>query len=72
MPFPIPNEVVAARSSIEAAQTALEALFERMNVMPRADKVIVSDTVREACVRLQAAKDLLIRLETAVTADDDA
>jgi hypothetical protein len=51
--------------SIEAACTALEALFERMQVMPRSEKMMVSDTVHEACQRLQAAKDLLSRLETA-------
>lgn len=60
----IPNEIVVARLSIEAASTALESLFERMAVLPRAQKVIVSDTVREACLRLQAAKELLAKLET--------
>lgn len=64
MPTEIPNEIVVAKLSIEAAYTALESLFERMRVMPRADKVIVSDMVHEACLRLQAAKDLLDRLET--------
>jgi hypothetical protein len=72
MPTNIPNEVVVARLSIEAAYTALESLFERMSVMPRAEKVIVSDTVREACLRLQAAKELLARLETSVSAPDGA
>ncbi len=60
----IPSEIVVARLSIEAAQTALESLFERMTVMPRAEKVIASDAVHEACVRLQAAQALLARLET--------
>lgn len=61
----IPNEIVVARLSIEAASAALEALFERMSVMPRAEKMLVSDTVREACLRLQAAKELLGRIEGA-------
>jgi hypothetical protein len=65
MPASIPNEIVVAKLSIEAACTALESLFERMRVMPRAEKVIVTDTVREACLRLQAAKDLLVQLEAA-------
>jgi hypothetical protein len=60
----IPNEIIVATLSIEAASTALEALFERMSVMPRADKVIVSDTVHEALDRLQAAKELLGQLKT--------
>lgn len=59
-----PNEIVVATLSIAAASASFEALFERMSVMPRAEKVFVSDTVREACVRLQAAKELLERLET--------
>jgi hypothetical protein len=70
MPANIPNEIVVAKLSIEAAHTALESLFERMRVMPRAEKVIVSDTVHEACLRLQAAKDLLLRLETAPPTDE--
>lgn len=59
----IPNEIIVATLSIEAASTALESLFERMSVMPRADKVIVSDTVSEALQRLQSAKDLLVQLQ---------
>lgn len=70
MPANIPNEIVVAKLSIEAAYTALESLFERIRVMPRAEKVIVSDTVREACLRLQAAKDLLVRLETTPPTDE--
>lgn len=72
MPADIPKEIVVAKLSIEAAYTALEALFERMRVMPRADKVLVSDTVNEACQRLQAAKDLLTQLEAALPTDDGA
>jgi hypothetical protein len=71
VPTNIPNEIVVAKLSIEAAVTALESLFERMNVMPRAEKVLISDTVQEACSRLQAAKDLLARLEN-VPPDGDA
>jgi hypothetical protein len=59
----VPKEIIVATLSIEAASAALESLFERMNVMPRADKVIVSDTVHEALERLQAARDLLERLQ---------
>jgi hypothetical protein len=70
MPKNIPNEVVVARLSIEAARTALESLFERMSVMPRAEKVIVSELVHEACQRLQAAQALLTGLETAAPDDD--
>lgn len=72
MPANIPNEIVVAKLSIEAAYKALESLFERMQVMPRAEKVIVSHTVHEACLRLQAAKDLLSQLETTAVADDGA
>lgn len=70
MTTPIPNEIQIAKLSIEAAYTALESLFERMQVMPRADKVIVTDTVHEACLRLKAAKELLSQLETKPLAGD--
>jgi hypothetical protein len=40
--------------------------------MPRAEKVIVSATVHEACLRLQAAKDLLVRLESTPPTDEGA
>lgn len=66
----IPDEIRIAKLSIEAAYTALDSLFKRMQVMPRAEKIIVSDTVHEACSRLQAAKDLLAKLE-AIPSDDD-
>lgn len=65
----VPSEIVVARLSIDAATTALESLFDRMNVLPRAEKVIVNDTVHEACLRLQAAKDLLLQLEAAAASD---
>jgi len=67
----VPDEVVVARLSIEAARTALESLFERMSVMPRAEKVIVSETVHEACLRLQAAQSLLTGLETSPSLPDE-
>jgi hypothetical protein len=59
----VPNEIAVATLSIEAATMALESLFERMNALPRADKVMVSDTVHQALARLQAAKDLLEQLQ---------
>lgn len=72
MPTNIPNQILVARQSIEAAQAALESSFEQLRVMPRAEKVMVSDTVHEACKRLQAAKDLLAKLETILPALDEA
>ncbi len=68
----IPSEIQVAKLSIEAAFTALEMLFQRIQVSPRAEKVMVTDTVQEACSRLQAAKDLLARLETSLPEDDVA
>jgi hypothetical protein len=68
----IPSEIQVAKLSIEAACTALESLFQRMQVTPRAEKVMVTDTVQEACSRLQSAKDLLARLETSLPDDDVA
>jgi hypothetical protein len=60
----VPDEIQIAKLSIEAACTALESLFKRMQVMPRAEKVMVSDTVLQACERLKDAKEMLSRLET--------
>jgi hypothetical protein len=68
----VPDEVVVARLSIEAARIALEGLFERMKVTPRSEKVIVTDTVQEACVRLKSAQILLDQLERIVEADKPA
>lgn len=67
----IPSEIQVAKLSIEAACTALELLFKRVQVTPRAEKVMVSDTVQEACLRLQAAKDLLARLEITLPVDEE-
>ena len=62
----VPDEVVVARLSIEAARVALESLFEKMQASPRSEKVMVNDKVREACARLNAAQQLLVQLETLV------
>ena len=66
MPNKIPDEVVVARLSIEAARVALESLFEKMQASPRSEKVMVNDKVREACARLNAAQQLLVQLEALV------
>ncbi len=62
----IPDEVVVARLSIEAARVALESLLEKMQVSARSEKVMVNDKVREACARLNAAQQLLVQLEALV------
>jgi hypothetical protein len=62
-PHEVPNEVVVAKLSIEAASLALESLFEKAEAVPRAEKMIVSDKVREACQRLKAAQEVLAELE---------
>jgi hypothetical protein len=59
----VPDEVVVAKLSIEAARVALESLFEKMQALPRSEKVMITDTVREACARLSAAQTLLTQLE---------
>jgi hypothetical protein len=64
MPHKIPDEVAVAKLSIEAARIALESLFEKMQTPVNSEKVMVSDTVREACARLNAAQALLQQLET--------
>jgi hypothetical protein len=62
----IPDEVVVAKLSIEAATIALESMFEKMKTLPRAEKILVSDTVREACSRLKAAQELLANLDVPI------
>lgn len=59
----IPDEIAVAKLSIEAARIALESLFTKMSALPRSEKVIVTETVHDACTRLQAAQDLLKQLE---------
>jgi hypothetical protein len=72
MTTPIPKELQVAKLNIEAAYLALESLFERMQVTPRADEAIVTDTVHEACFRLKAANELLSQLEIGPLAGDGA
>ena len=69
MPSNVPDELVVAKLSIEAARIALESLFERMQKVPRSEKVIVTENVREACVRLKAAQELLAQLEATALSD---
>lgn len=63
MPNKLPDEVVVAKLSIEAASVALESLFQKMQSVPRAEKMMINDKVREACQRLQAAQVLLAELD---------
>jgi len=63
MPGNIPNEVVMAKLSIQVALTALETLLEKLQVMPRTEKMLISAEMVEACERLKAAQELLARLE---------
>jgi len=64
MPGDVPNEVVVAKLSIEAARLALESLFEKMKTQPPlGKKMIATETVQEACARLKAAQALLVQLE---------
>ena len=69
MPSNVPDELVVAKLSIEAARVALESLFERMQKVPRSEKVIVTENVREACSRLKAAQELLAQLEATELAE---
>ena len=71
MPGKVPDEVLVARLSIEAARVALEALFEKMQATRRSEKVMVSETVHEAVVRLKAAQSLLSGLETETASDSE-
>ena len=63
MPRNIPNEIVMARLSIQVALTALESLLEKLEVVPRTEKTLISPEMVEACERLKAAQELLARLE---------
>lgn len=64
----VPDEVVVAQLSIEAARVALESLFEKMKSLPRSEKVIATEKVLEACSRLKAAQEMLNQLEASATA----
>jgi hypothetical protein len=63
MPNEVPDEVKVAKLSIEAARIALDHLFEKMNALPRSEKMIVTEKVQEACARLRAAQEILLQLE---------
>jgi hypothetical protein len=70
MPGDVPNEVLVAKLSIEAARVALESLFEKMKTQPRSEKMIATETVQEACARLKAAQALLVQLELLARGDE--
>jgi hypothetical protein len=72
MPNELPDEVMVAKHSIEAARIALDSLLEKMNAMPRSQKIIVSEKVQEACSRLKAAQEALLQLESDALDDTPA
>jgi hypothetical protein len=63
MPNKVFDEIVVAKLSIEAASVALESLFQKMEASPRAEKMMINQTVHEACQRLKAAQALLAALD---------
>jgi hypothetical protein len=63
MPKTIPDEITVAKLSMEAARVALDALFEKIDALPRSEKVIATDSVQEACSKLRAAQAVLAELE---------
>lgn len=63
MPNKIPDEIIVAKLSIEAASVALESLFQKMQSSPRAEKVIINQSVHEACQRLKDAQEILAELD---------
>jgi hypothetical protein len=69
MPGTVPDEILVAKLSIEAARIALESLFEKMSTMPRSEKIIATAHVQEACDRLKVAQSLLMDLETEAKAN---
>ena len=62
----VPDELVVAKLSIEAAGIALTTLFEKIEGAPRSEKVIASTSVHEAIARLKSAQTLLAELESAL------
>jgi hypothetical protein len=70
MPRNVPDELVVAKLSIEAASVALGALFDKMETHARSEKIIISQPVHEAMARLKAAQALLAELEARL--DDES
>lgn len=69
MPAGIPKEVVMARLGIEVALTALESLIEKLEVLPRTQKTLISPDVLQACERVKTAQELVTRLELELARD---
>jgi hypothetical protein len=69
MPIDVPDELVVAKLSIEAASIALKSLFEKMKVAPRSEKIIITAAVDEAMLRLKAAQTVLTELEAGLAGD---
>ena len=56
-------EIKVARREIEAAEAALSEALRLVEVMPKSQKVRISDAVELALSRLRAARDHLADLE---------
>jgi len=64
------EKVDAALGEVTAAEESLERALRDLTSAPRADKVVVTDVVRSAFVRLQSARAALASLREAVDATD--
>ncbi len=66
----IRDQVVAAKTAIEAAESQLDKTLKDVSVTPRAEKKTISSAVEAAFVKLRAAKAELVALEKAITEED--
>lgn len=64
----IPDELSTAKLTIEAASTALRALFERIEAAPRHEKIMANDSLLEAMAQLRSAQAALAEVEVALAA----
>ncbi|WP_437285363.1 hypothetical protein [Sorangium sp. So ce406] len=65
------EKVTAAKQEIADAESNLEQALGEIQVAPRADKMAVSEVVKEAFTKLKAARTNLTELEGLVLADED-
>ena len=70
MNLEVKHRVSAALAEVASAEESLERALRELSSAPRADKIVVTDAVHSAIIRLRRARESLAVLHEAVDATE--
>lgn len=65
------EKLTAAKQEILEAERDLERLLQDIQVVPRSEKMVITEAIEEAFTRIKTARTFLFELEDLVEADKE-